>query len=1141
MTELILKWVLSSTALIAAVIVLRQVFGKRISARLRYGLWLAVLVRLLIPAPLYTVPAGTPLVLPETAVLNTFPTVRTPLETGNPKTFQPAESPVVPAAPSSGEETVSVAHRSVDLAEAAGGVWLAGSLTVLLVLLASNTGYGFRLRRARVRLAEEGPVPVYLLPGEGPAACLFGALRPAVYVSPDTAADSVMLRHVLTHEFTHYRHGDHLWPLLRCAALAVHWWNPLVWLAAELSRRDAELACDEGALKRLGDNERRAYGATLLALVTAKPGPGDLLRCATTMSGGKRSLRERIERIAHVRKRWLWAAVLTAALAVTVCACSFAKPADDTEAPPDGPLTQEELDVFNNEVFNGDGFNIRNQFLFLAADSPEEYSHIDLCQLFYNGTGKPMEVTEAERQAAIDTAWNGEDPGVDLIKCPAKEMDEVLRENLGLSLEETEKRGLDRFTYLPDYDAYYSFHGDTNYPGETTFLAGERKNGNILLYYQSGLMAQGGGWPVRMTDDGEMIPAEEYASACITLEEQPDGGYHFLSNTACETPLAMSVVYPDWDPERTVSLDSAAPWRTEPVPVERFSGQVTDFLKVGLFNLPYVAEFWRGADGYTYGSVQPGYSDSSPRDYFLRFEYDASDEQISVVRYTNVCGFSGFMVRYPIAMGTYLTDYYYFDEDNNLHRLVSDSGLFVEFDLDGDGQKELIWSPVGYGNEYLYLLYQRDGQLYRAELKSLIRSAWPEAGYIDGYAFGNGNQRCINLSVEVPVPNADFTVAAYRSVYFDGENLRIYRDETPYTDHIKDSLEAPLIVKSSARRFVENQLKALNEEGFGIASDGAVRTGVMVWDDWRIIGLRGPYYETVEGEQIEIWNVSYETHTPTPELVVLAGGSYLSEDGWAMIGYPGCDYLCFREDEDGYRSLMFAMMENDCAPGSEMFQEDLARQMKELNFIRTEGLSCIAHPPEELTRQELHAFNYYFGGRDMDKLHNGLLRTTYGSWQEIGPNLNIILYDMGEPVTDAAEQQEAAKLLGVADGEEWRYARFTPQRLRDCLTANFQIPENHDPLNLGVSMEEVLGPYSEKYDAYYITQGMDLSTSARFTSGERMENGTVRLYYDAGILYYMEDGEVSWNLEKQSMCAALAPDGTGGWRMISNRAVTLSI
>ena len=943
MTEMLLKWVLSSSVLIAVVMALRQAFGKRISARLRYALWLAALVRLLIPTPLYTAPADTPLLLPETAVLQTLPTVWTPPETGNLEAVQPSEGPAVPAEPPSGEKTAPLPRQSVDWMALAGGVWLAGGLAVLLILLASNIGYGFRLRRARVWLAVEGPVPVFLLPGEGHAACLFGVLRPAVYVSPDTAADSVMLRHVLTHEFTHYRHGDHLWSMLRCLALAVHWWNPLVWLAAELSRRDAELACDEGALKRLGNSERRAYGATLLALVTAKPGPGDLLRCATTMSGGKRSLRERIERIAHVRKRWLWAAVLTAALAVLVCACSFAKP---TEDPPDGPLTQGELDVFNNEVFNGDGFNIRNQFLYLAAESPEDYKQIDLYRLFYNGTGKPMEVTEAERQAVIDADWNGEDPGIDLIKCPAREMDEILRENLGLSLEETEQRGLNRFTYLPDYDAYYSFHGDTNYPGETAFLAGERKNGNILLYYQSGFMAQGGGWPVKISEDGEIIPAEDYATACVTLEEQENGRYRFLSNVCCDLP-ATPTAYPDWEPERTVSLDSAEPWEMEPVPIKPFSGQIRNFLKTELVNLPYMAEFWRGEDGYTYGSVQPGYSDSSPRDYFLRFEYDASEEQISAVRYTNVCGFNGFKVRYPIAMGTYLTDYYYFDEDKNLHRLVCDSGLFTEFDLDGDGQKELIWSPVGYGDEYLYLLYQHDGQLYMTELKSLIRSAWPEAGYINGYAFGSGNQRCIKLSVEVPVSNAeDFTVSAYRSICFDGENLRIYKDETPYTDHVKDSVDAPADIKASARRFVEGQFNALNEEGFGVASDGTVQEGVMVWDDWRIIDLQGPYYETVEGEQIEIWNLSYETHTPTPERMVLAGGSYLGEDGWAMFGYPGCDYLCFRTDEDGYRSLMFIMMENDCSPGSEMFHDDLTRQMKENDLLR-EQLSSSQPPSGE--------------------------------------------------------------------------------------------------------------------------------------------------------------------------------------------------
>ena len=76
--------------------------------------------------------------------------------------------------------------------------------------------------------------------------------------------DKTAQRHVLAHELTHYRHGDHLWSLLRCVAVTLHWYNPLVWLAAALSRRDAELACDEGTLHRLGEEERTAYEISAL-------------------------------------------------------------------------------------------------------------------------------------------------------------------------------------------------------------------------------------------------------------------------------------------------------------------------------------------------------------------------------------------------------------------------------------------------------------------------------------------------------------------------------------------------------------------------------------------------------------------------------------------------------------------------------------------------------------------------------------------------------------------------------------------------------------------------------------------------------------------------------------------------------------
>ena len=74
---------------------------------------------------------------------------------------------------------------------------------------------------------------------------------------------------MLLHERTHAKHLDPLWALLRCVCLTIYWFHPLVWAAAPLSRTDCELACDEGALKRLPQEEHAAYGRAILQAVAA--------------------------------------------------------------------------------------------------------------------------------------------------------------------------------------------------------------------------------------------------------------------------------------------------------------------------------------------------------------------------------------------------------------------------------------------------------------------------------------------------------------------------------------------------------------------------------------------------------------------------------------------------------------------------------------------------------------------------------------------------------------------------------------------------------------------------------------------------------------------------------------------------------
>lgn len=200
-------------------------------------------------------------------------------------------------------------------------VWRCGAAATLLVFLAANVRFARRLRRCRRPLAVEGAaLPVYVAE-ERAVPCLFGLFRPAIYVTQATADDPELLRHTVAHETTHFRHGDHVWALLRAVCLALHWWNPLVWWAAKLARQDGELACDEATIRALGETERAAYGRTLIRMACGR-GVSPLLT-ATAMDGGKTSLHERIVLLAKKPRTAALAAIALVLAAALCVGCTF--------------------------------------------------------------------------------------------------------------------------------------------------------------------------------------------------------------------------------------------------------------------------------------------------------------------------------------------------------------------------------------------------------------------------------------------------------------------------------------------------------------------------------------------------------------------------------------------------------------------------------------------------------------------------------------------------------------------------------------------------------------------------------------------------------------------------------------------------
>ena len=323
-----LTWVLSSCVLIGTVIAIRAGFGKRMRPGLRYALWALVLLRLLYPGTVLSSPVSVQGVAEQTEVVQNFEAVcdvnsiehmaNGSVEGFNRYALMP-ERPVTVAEQVTPERfaRMETAIRARDVLEP---IWIIGIVVTAIAFLISNLRFYHTLRKRRKPMDADCPLRVYSVENLA-SSCLFGN---AIYVAAETAADETQLRHVLAHELSHHRHGDHVWTFLRCVALSLHWYNPLIWWAAALSRQDSELCADAGALKQLGEAERENYGTTLIELSAHRAPKASLLCAATAMTNGKRLLKERVTMIARRPRMSAAVAIAVVAIAVVAAGCAFA-------------------------------------------------------------------------------------------------------------------------------------------------------------------------------------------------------------------------------------------------------------------------------------------------------------------------------------------------------------------------------------------------------------------------------------------------------------------------------------------------------------------------------------------------------------------------------------------------------------------------------------------------------------------------------------------------------------------------------------------------------------------------------------------------------------------------------------------------
>lgn len=952
---------LTSSALILALLVLRQVFRKHISRRVQYALWALVLVRLLVPVNLpatdfSVLSVSEPARAQVAERLEEEPVYVLPVSTqdisrsyAKPDMILPVEGRYSAVTQEEGQSVILTKY-AFTLEEALGLIWIAGMACMGLWLAVSNLRFWAKLRRKRIPLElPECRYPVYLMEEGLVSPCLFGLFRPAVYLTPAAMESEEGLRHVLAHEQTHARHLDPLWSLLRSVCLAVYWFDPLVWWAAMAAREDCELACDESVLGRLGEEERIPYGQTLLRLIPLKKLSGGVLLTATTMTSDKKRMKERITRIAENRK--MKTAALCAALAVTTAVCAVTFTGCVAHGRGTVPLTQEDLDFFNTEYFNPDVVYtdsgnlcpaaMRNMFLSSLYETPAD---IDLFELVYIGIPSLPDVEEpprADEAVILERVYGGDWPDCPTYEISSAELDALLQEYTGVPLAESNRIGVGGFVYLEDYDTYYWCHGDTNYRREVVFQSGEREGDLIRLIYDDTFWGDG--------------------MKCLTLRDVGEGKYHFVSNLPYEPAAAPENLSAPSDRQ------SSQPVSSEGRPVDMLTIPLTDALsyepeKVETYSADDIipghhdeehgehrqerrhtgggcrttencGTFAWSYGGNTYVSCQDLRLSSYPDDFFLAFQEQTYVEE----PFTNILGYSGVMISYnvwetptnDIYYGGTVNEYYVFEESasgTDIYLLARVYGVPEVVDLDGDGTMELIGSDC---NGMAQIFFKRDSKLHEANVGSLLSEYWSEATSFQFLGWYT-NERYLKVYANLPVVKdgqvTDALCTAYREIYFNGESLRMTKGQREMTDHLLAGVQdvstavdaARAAAKANADAWTANYAKGMENP--------------PEWDDYCVTSLDWVYPVEPEGipengPGFAVYEFRYEVHTTTPERVtMLAGGAYLDEDGWVGGFYdPNGSYLVFQLLEDGSYKQLDGTISHDLGPETSEFMADLDR------------------------------------------------------------------------------------------------------------------------------------------------------------------------------------------------------------------------
>ena len=201
---------------------------------------------------------------------------------------------------------------------------------------------------------------------------LFGLCKPKIYLPSNIPENTI--HSVAVHEYAHLKRYDHLWKLFGFCLLAVHWFNPLVWIAYRLFCRDMELACDEQAVREMDINDKKAYSEALLAFSF----PHHKLP-ACPLAFGETCIKTRIQSVLQYQKPALQGILFAVTVCIFSAACFLTNPVGTALSNPFGAsysVTEFVYDAPQYSFFfpsleDAPGYRLTDDYLLLEMPAPQ--------------------------------------------------------------------------------------------------------------------------------------------------------------------------------------------------------------------------------------------------------------------------------------------------------------------------------------------------------------------------------------------------------------------------------------------------------------------------------------------------------------------------------------------------------------------------------------------------------------------------------------------------------------------------------------------------------------------------------------------------------------------------------------------------